>query len=68
MKKVLLYGGGLLLGGGLAYGLYNYNRASKSIEEDKCILIIGAPASGKGTQAERIKEKYKLLYFVLNIL
>lgn len=29
---------------------------------EKCILIIGAPASGKGTQAEKIKEKYKFLY------
>ena len=28
---------------------------------NKCILIIGAPASGKGTQAEKIKAKYGLL-------
>jgi adenylylsulfate kinase-like enzyme len=29
--------------------------------QNKCILIVGAPASGKGTQAEKIKEKYKFL-------
>jgi len=29
--------------------------------QNKCILIIGAPASGKGTQAEKIKAKYNFL-------
>lgn len=29
--------------------------------ENKCILIIGAPASGKGTQAEKIKKLYGFL-------
>lgn len=26
--------------------------------DNDCILIVGAPASGKGTQAEKIKAKY----------
>ncbi len=29
---------------------------------NKCILIIGAPASGKGTQAEKIEKQYGFLY------
>ena len=29
--------------------------------QHKCIIIIGAPASGKGTQAEMIKEKFQFL-------
>ena len=30
-------------------------------QDNKCILIIGAPASGKGTQAEKIKATYGFL-------
>ena len=30
-------------------------------DSNKCLLIIGAPASGKGTQAEKIKAKYNFL-------
>jgi adenylate kinase len=30
--------------------------------QNRCILIIGAPASGKGTQAEKIKASYSFLY------
>ena len=29
--------------------------------QNKCIILIGAPASGKGTQAEMIKEKFQFL-------
>ena len=34
---------------------------TRSVNDNNCILLIGAPASGKGTQAEKIKEKYLFL-------
>eukprot|EP00826_Nyctotherus_ovalis_P004304 TRINITY_DN10920_c0_g2_i7.p1 TRINITY_DN10920_c0_g2~~TRINITY_DN10920_c0_g2_i7.p1 ORF type:complete len:265 (+),score=114.29 TRINITY_DN10920_c0_g2_i7:204-998(+) len=36
------------------------DRSSKN--DNNCIIIVGAPASGKGTQAEKIKAKYNFLH------
>ena len=33
-----------------------------------CIVVTGAPASGKGTQAEEIKEKLDFLYWLFLFL
>ena len=37
-------------------------RAGAEQPKNKCILIIGGPASGKGTQCEKIKNKFQFVY------
>lgn len=54
-SKMLKAAGAATIAGATAYGVYRYTQQPKEVPK---IIISGGPGSGKGTQCEKLVDKY----------